>query len=188
MIHELTEYVWPFFIGLAVISLLIKKSTRKKTINILLGIVLIVLVLVVIGFIEFYLFNEEMFSIIYPFTLFEVLLLFLLMMAFKDLSRLIRLNKFGCRVIGTIIDISGGKGSHYKIRYRVDDQEYVCIGNRLTDKWNCGSNVTVIYSKDDPQESCLEKEDLRSSIILTVVTVLLMIGTIVVECVMASVI
>ena len=190
MIHELTEYVWPCIIGLIIVTLLIKKSTRKTTIKILLRIAITVLVLSVIGFIEFYLFKVNMFVVIYPFTLMELILLFSMIMAFKYLLETILLHKYGFRTMGTIIDIVGGKGSHYKIQYYVNNQEYVCIGNRLTltDKLKCGSNITILYMGKDPQKSCLAKEDLTSSIILTVATVLLMMGAIILECVAISVI
>lgn len=181
------EYVLPIIIGLIIIRLLIQKSTRKTTIKIiliiLLGIAIIALTLTVIGIAEFYLFGADMFLVIYPFTVLELPLLFSMIMAFKDLSKTILLHKYGCRTMGTVIEITRGKGTHYKIQYNVNNKEYICIGNKLSqaDKWKCGSDVTVLYLDNAPQKSCLAKADLISSIIMTVTIVLLMIGTIVAE-------
>lgn len=188
MINELAKYIWPCIIGAIVVTLLIKKSTRKITIKILIGITSTVLALAIIGIIEFYLFKEDMLVIIYPCTLLELIFLYTMIISFKDLSKIFRLHKYGCRTEGIIVGIGGGKGSHYKIRYYVDKREYECIGNRLTDKWKCGAVVTIVYLEDNPQESCLEKEDLNSAIILTVASCLLMIGTIIVECFLLTVI
>ena len=56
------------------------------------------------------------------------------------------------------------------------------IGERLKDKWKVGDRVTVIYSQQEPKNSCLEKEDLIAAIALTGFSLLLLIGAIVVEC------
>lgn len=192
MIHELMKYFWLFAIGAVIVILLIKKITRKTTINILLkillGIAITVFILAVSGLIEFYLFGEEMFLIIYPFTFLELPILYSVITTFKELSETIRLHKHGCCTIGMVIDIESGKGHYYKIQYHVNDQKYVCTITGMTQaiQWERGSEATVIYSKDDPQKSCLQKYDLILSIILSIVSALLLIGIIAVECVIVT--
>ena len=190
--QDWSEYIWFIVIGAVIIRLLIKKSTREITVRIirmiLLGIVVIAFALAFIGVTVIYLFGAEKFCVIYPFTVMELPLLFFMIMSFKDLSETVSLHKNGCRTTGTVIDIAAGKGSHYKIRYYVNNKEYICIGNKLSqaNKWECGSDVTVLYSSNSPQRSCLAKEDLVSSVIITAAMVLLLIGAIAAECVVMT--
>ncbi len=53
---------------------------------------------------------------------------------------------------------------------------------QLNDKWKVDDSVTVIYSQQEPKNSCLEKEDLIAAIALTIFSLILLIGAIVVEC------
>ena len=177
----LIDLYWVPLVLIAIVVLLIKKQTRKNTLKVL----LVLLSLLFILFVTYHIgmcFFKEKFSIFFPCTIIVIFLLSLCYMAIKYLIKNITLYKFGHRTTGEIIDIAYGRGSNYKIRYYVDNEEYQCIGERLKDKWKVGDCVTVIYSQKEPKNSCLEKEDLKAAIVMTIFSSILLIGAIVIEC------
>lgn len=182
MIDIIPNLIFACIVTAIIVTLLIKKNTRKLTLKILCGFTLLMVMLAVIGIIEFYLFKEN-FGFVYLFTIIDLFLLILLIVAVRDLLAKRHLHNCGFRTTGIITEIDYGKGSHYHVQYSVGEENYSCIGNRLTEKWQIGSEVVVIYSKDNPKESCLENEDLITSIIMTTVSGLFLVGAIILECV-----
>ncbi|MBR4199701.1 MAG: hypothetical protein IKQ91_00295 [Oscillospiraceae bacterium] len=164
-------------IGVIVAVLLLKKKTRKLTLKILIGVTVFLLILAVIGAAEFFL-CREWFAVVYPFTVFDLLFLYMLIRSAMNLAQIVRLQKNGIRTSGTVIGLIGGKGCGYRIRYSVGGTDYQCIGNRLSQgvKYQCGSEVTVIYDANNPEKAMLAKEDLRSSVILTTGVLLMLAG------------
>lgn len=161
--------------------LLIKKRTRKyilkalKCLSIILSVIFIILLVGKLFFKD----NIVMFTIL---SFFSAITAFMFAYALKFLVNTISLQRFGCRTVGEIIYVGIGRGGHYRIKYLVNGEEYQCIGERLKDKWKVGDHVTVIYSQQEPKNSCLEKEDLIAAIALTVFSLILLIGAIVIEC------
>lgn len=177
--NETANHMWSFIILAVLVALLFPKKAIAK---ILTGILFLLVIFAIIGVAEYFIFGPDLIMIIYPCTLMELCFMYALFLSMRDLLKVVRLHKYGNRVEGTIVDVSGGRGSHYQIQYFVNGQQYECSGNRLTEKWGIGTIVGVIYSKDDPREACLEKEDLKSLIILTSVCCLLLIGVVYLEC------
>lgn len=128
------------------------------------------------------LFFKDNFMIFFTFSFFTVTTAFMFGYSMKELVNTISLHRFGCRTIGEIIGLGYGRGNHYEIKYHVNNEEYLCIGARLYVKWKVGDSVTVIYSQQEPKNSCLEKEDLIAAIAMTIFSLILLIGSIVVEC------
>ena len=180
------DYLGFVILGIVIFLLLLNQKTRRMTLKILLGIVLTLGAAAGIGAAEFFIFGGELFAVIFPFTLLDLLLIISTVMAFRYLSTILHLTKHGERTTGTVIELIAGKGNGYKVRYQVDGQEYICIGNRLTDKGKCGEEMTVCYLKENPQKSCLEGEDLKSSVILAVAMSVLLVGMAVTEFVVFS--
>lgn len=85
----------------------------------------------------------DLFAVLFPFTILDLLLIYLVVKAFRLLYSVLRLTKHGERTTGTVIQLIAGKGNAYIVRYHVDSQDYICIGNRLTDKGKCGEKMTV---------------------------------------------
>ena len=180
------DYFGFVILGTVILLLLRNQKTRRMTLKILLGIVLTAGVSAGIGAAEFFLFGEDLFAVIYPFTLLDLLLIIMVVMAFRTLSTVLHLRKTGERTTGTVIELIGGRGSGYKARYQVNGQEYICIGNRLTDKGKCGEEMTICYRKEKPEEAILEGENLISAVIQAVAMSLLMGGWIVTQVVVLS--
>ena len=93
-----------------------------------------------------------------------------------------------CTAAGEILDIGYGRGRHYKIRYRVKNQEYVFTAPTLSqgEKLKVGDSVTVFYSTQNPHEAYMKKNDLTAAIALMIGSSILLIGAIAVECYMLT--
>lgn len=177
---KLIDFYWIPLVLIVIIVSLIKKSTRKIMLKALLVLSIIVSVLFII-FLVGMLFFKNNIVIFFIFSFFTVTIAFMFGYSMKFLVNTISLQRFGCRTIGEIIYVGVGRGSHYKIKYHVNNEEYLCIGERLNNKWKVGDSVTVIYSQQKPNKSCLEKDDLKAAIALTIFSLILLIGALVVE-------
>lgn len=177
---KLIDFYWIPLVLIVIIVLLIKKSTRKIMLKALLVLSIIVSVLFII-FLVGMLFFKNNIVIFFIFSFFMVTIAFMFGYSMKFLVNTISLQRFGCRTIGEIIYVGVGRGSHYKIKYHVNNEEYLCIGERLNDKWKVGDSVTIIYSQRKPNKSCLEKDDLKVAIALTIFSLILLIGALIVE-------
>ena len=158
----------------------------KMIYKILLGaasVTLIIAATVFIGIVFF----DELAAVFIPMTLIQLYLLFLLYTAIGYLREILRLKRDGVRTVGKIIEVSGGRGSHYKVRFNAGKEEHICTGNRLTEKWSCGDFMNVLYIKQDPRICCLEKEDMKTAVIMTVTTALLLTGAAVIGTVLMMV-
>lgn len=178
---RLVDFYWVPLVLIAIIVFLINKRTRKVTLKILLGLSIMVFVLFIIFLVGMVFFKDNI-VIFFIFSFFTVTIAFMFGYSMKDLVNTISLQRFGCRTIGEIIGLGYGRGNHYEIKYHVNNEEYLCIGARLYVKWKVGDSVTVIYSQQEPKNSCLEKEDLIAAISMTISSLILLIGAIVVEC------
>lgn len=178
---RLIDFYWMPLILIAIVIFLINKRTRKVTLKILLGIAIMLFVLFIIFLLGMCFFKDNI-VIFFVFSFFTSIIAFMFGYSMKFLVNTIYLQRFGCRTIGEIIYVGVGRGSHYKIKYHVNNEEYLCIGERLNNKWKVGDSVTVIYSQQKPNKSCLEKDDLKASIALTIFSLILLIGALVVEC------
>lgn len=175
------DFYWIPLVLIAVVIFLINKRTRKITLKILLGSLIIVTILFIILFVGMCFFKDNI-VIFLCFSFFTSIVAFMFGYSMKFLAKMIYLQKFGCRTTGEIIHIGYGRGSHYKIKYHVNNEEYLCIGERIKDQWKVGDSVTIVYSQQKPNKSCLEKEDIKTAIALTVFSLILLTGAIVVEC------
>lgn len=160
------------------------ESTRKTALKILLNFLILFLTYAIAGFIEYKLFKDtDMFFYVFGCTMVDVLLLHMVIGSTKYLLETIRLYKYGVHTTGTVTKHIAGRGEGYEIRYYVDDKEYKCIKNSLTQeiKYQCNDEVTVFYLKDKPEKSCA-KGELSSAIILAAVMFCLIVGGIIAEC------
>lgn len=171
--------MWSFILLAVLAALLFPKKAAAK---ILTRYFLLLAIFAIIGAAEYFLFGPDLLIILYPCTLVELCFLYAVILSARELLKVLRLQKHGNRVEGTIVSTSGGRGSHYHIQYFVDGRQYECSGNRLTGKREIGTVVGVLYSKDDPGAACLEKEDLKSMILLTSAAGLMLIGAVALEC------
>ncbi len=181
MYIRITDFYWIPLVLIAIVIFLTNKRTRKITLKILLGSLIIVSILFIIFFVGMCFFKDNI-VIFFVFSFFTLIIAFMLGYSMKFLVKTIYLQKFGCRTTGEIIYVGYGRGSHYKIKYHVNNEEYLCIGERIKDQWKVGDSVTIIYSQQNPNKSCLEKEDIKTAITLTVFSLILLIGAIIVEC------
>ena len=158
---RLIDFYWMPLILIAIVIFLINKRTRKVTLKILLGIAIMLFVMFIIFLLGMCFFKDNI-VIFFVFSFFTSIIAFMFGYSMKFLVNTISLQRFGCRTIGEIIYVGVGRGSHYKIKYHVNNEEYLCIGESLNNKWKVGDSVTVIYSQQKPNKSCLEKDDLKS--------------------------
>ena len=177
---RLIDFYWMPLIVIAIVIFLINKRTRKVTLKILLGIAIMLFVMLIIFLLGMCFFKDNI-VIFFVFSFFTSIIAFMFGYSMKFLVNTISLQRFGCRTIGEIIYVGVGRGSHYKIKYHVNNEEYLCIGERLNNKWKVGDSVTVIYSQQKPNKSCLENDDLKAAIALTIFSLILLIGALVVE-------
>lgn len=161
--------------------LLINKSTRKIALKILLVLSIIVFAMFIIFLVGMCFFRDNI-MLFCTLSFFTATSAFMLGYSIKFLVETIYLQIFGCRTTGEIIYVGYGRGSHYKIKYHINNKEYLCIGERMNYKYKVGDSVTVLYFQQKPNKSCLEKEDLKVSIALTIFWLILLIGSIVIEC------
>lgn len=162
---RLVDFYWVPLVLIAIIVFLINKRTRKVTLKILLGLSIMVFVLFIIFLVGMWFFKDSI-MVFFILSFFTAMFAFMFGYSMKFLVNTISLQRFGCRTIGEIIYVGAGRGGHYKIKYHVNNEEYLCIGERLKDKWKVGDSVAVIYSQQKPNKSCLEKEDLIAAIAL----------------------
>lgn len=169
---------------LAVIVVLIFfKGTRKVVLKISLGLLIsaaVVAVFILIGM-RFFRDNTAIFTVLSCFTSFMGVMFGI---SLKELVRIVQIKRNGCITAGEIFDIGYGRGSGYKIRYRVNNQEYTFTASTLSqgEKLKVGDSVTVIYSPENPQKSYMKKNDSVAAIALVIGSALLLIGAIAVEC------
>ena len=159
------------------------ESTRKLALKILLNFSVLLLIYIITGFIEYKLFKDtDMFFCVFGCTIVDVLLLHILIGSAKYLLETIRLYKYGVHTTGTVTEHIGGRGEGYEVCYFVDEKEYKCVKNSLTQeiKFHCNDEITVFYSKDKPEKSCA-KGELSSAIILAATMFGLVVGSIIVE-------
>lgn len=176
------------FIGIILViifaALLTYENTRKLALKILLNFFILLLTYAITGFIEYKLFKDtDMFFCVFGFTIFDVFLLQPVILSTKYLLETIRLYKYGIHTTGTVTKHIGGRGNGYEVRYYVDDKEYKCVKNSLTQeiKFQCNDEITVFYLKDKPEKSCA-KGELSSAIIIAAAMFILVVGSIIAEC------
>ena len=160
------------------------KSSRKLALKILLNFSVLLIIYIIMGFIEYKLFKDtDVFLCVFSCTIVDVLFLHILIGSTKYLLETIRLYKYGIHTTGTVTKHIGGRGEGYEIRYCVDDKEYKCVKNSLTQeiKFQRNDEITVFYLKDKPEKSCA-KGELSSSIVLVATIFGLVVGSIIVEC------
>lgn len=168
---------------LAVIAALIFfKGTRKVMLKISLVLLIsaaVVAVFILIGM-RFFRDNTAIFTVLSCFTSFTGVMFGI---SLKELVRIVQIKRNGCITAGKIFDIGYGRGSGYKIRYRVKNQEYTFTASTLSqgEKLKVGDSVTVIYSPLNPQKSYMKKNDSVTAIALVIGSALLLIGAIAVE-------
>lgn len=178
---RLVDFYWVPLVLIAIIVFLINKRTRKVTLKILLGLSIMVFVLFIIFLVGMVFFRDNV-VIFFICSFFTVTSAFMFGYSMKFLVKTIYLYRFGSRTKGKIIYVSYGRGTYYEIKYHVNNEEYLCIGEKLNTKWKVGDSVTIIYSQQKPNKSCLEKNDLKASVMMTIGSLFLLIGSIVVEC------
>lgn len=181
MYIRLINFYWIPLILIAIVIFLINKRTRKVTLKILLGIAIMLFVMFIIFLLGMCFFKDNI-VIFFVFSFFTSIIAFMFGYSMKFLVQAIYLQKFGSRTKGEIIYVSYGRGTGYKVKYHVNNEEYLCTGEQLNTKWKVGDSVTIIYSQRKPNKSCLEKNDLKASIMMTAGSLFLLIGAIVVEC------
>ncbi len=177
----LVDFYWVPLVLFVIMVFLINKRTRKITLKILLVLLNIVSVLFIIFLVGMWFFKDNI-VIFFVFSFFTSIIAFMFGYSMKFLVQAIYLQKFGSRTKGEIIYVSYGRGTGYKVKYHVNNEEYLCTGEQLNTKWKVGDSVTIIYSQRKPNKSCLEKNDLKASIMMTAGSLFLLIGAIVVEC------
>lgn len=178
---SLIDFYWIPLLLIAIVVFLINKKTRKTTLKLLLSLSIVALIMFII-FIAGMLFFKDNIEIFMVLSFFTMVIAFMFGYSVKFLIKTIHLQKFGCRTTGKVIYVGYGRGSHYKIKYHVNNEEYLCIGERTKDQWKVGDSVTIIYSQQNPNKSCLEKEDVQTAITLTVFSLVLLAGAIIIEC------
>ena len=113
--------------------LLHDESTRKLALKILLNFSVLLIIYIITGFIEYKLFKDtDVFLCVFGCTIVDVLLLHILIGSAKYLLETIRLYKYGIHTTGTVTKHIGGRGEGYEVRYCVDEREYRCVKNSLT--------------------------------------------------------
>lgn len=183
MYIRLIDFYWVPLVLIAIVIFLINKRTRKVTLKILSGIAIMIFVMFIIFLLGMRLFrdNVEIFTV---FSFFTSLTGVMFGISLKELIRIIRIKRTCCTAVGEIFDIGYGRGSCYKIRYCVKNQEYVFTAPTLSqgEKLKVGDSVTVIYSSQNPHEAYMKKNDSVATIALMIVSAFLLIGAIAVEC------
>lgn len=180
---RLIDFYWVPLILIAVVIFLINKRTRKVTLKILLGIAIMIFDMFIIFLLGMLFFRDNL-MIFFTCSFFTSIIVFMFGVSLKELIRIIRIKRTCCTVAGEIFDIGYGRGSCYKIRYCVKNQEYVFTAPTLSqgEKWKVGDSVTVIYSSKNPHEAYMKKNDSVAAIALMICSAFLLIGAIVVEC------
>ncbi len=183
MIYDVEGFIFIclFFVvaGIIVTCLLINENTRKKTLKILGGIAIILVLFVTVGIVGFHFFKEGFF-VIYFFSILDLILLYCAIFSIKETIKHIRLHKNGCCTAGIIIRKGYGRGAGgYEVQYDVDGKSYNYLGEGLSTVKKIGDKLEVLYSKENPEYACLKKTDLIASVALTVACLILLTGSVV---------
>ncbi len=106
----------------------------------------------------------------------------MLYMSLHDWRYISRLHKSGIRTSGIIIKGCGRRGC-YNIRYQVDGTNYICCSgwkNAKMDRiYKERGEITVLYDRENPQDSCAEKYDRIGAGILLTACILLCIAAVI---------
>lgn len=167
----------------AIIVLLTFKGTRKAMLKILLGLLVtagIIAVFILVGM-RFFGDNVVIFTIL---SCLSSITGVMFGISLKEFLRIMQIKRNGCIAAGEIFDTGYGREICYKIRYRVNNQEFVFTANRLSqgEKLKVGDSVTVIYSPQNHRDAYMKKNDSVAAIALMIGSAFLLIGAIAVEC------
>lgn len=159
IVDMVVEYWLYFVVGAVFIYLLINKSTRKIAFKILWIIFAVAVAVLASIFICIHIFgNEGIF--IGSTVMFHIPLLWALFSVSKQLNSMVRLNKNGTRILGTLVRRSLSSRSSSVVAYRVDGKEYKCCSLSPLRKYEEGCDkVPVIYDTENPELSFIEKHD-----------------------------
>lgn len=154
--------------GAIFICLLIKKSTRKIAIKVLCIIFVFAVAVLASIFICIHIFGNE--GIFIGITaMLHIPLLWALFSISKQLKSMVRLNKNGTRIFGTLVRRSLSSRSSSVVAYRINGKEYKCYSHSPLRKYEEGCDkVPVIYDTEDPELSCIEKHDFAPTIALLI--------------------
>lgn len=159
----LVEYWHTVAVCGVIIYLLINKSTRKITFKVLCGIFLIMLTMCVIIVGCVWIFGDADGLLMGVLVIFNLGVLVMAYISIGELYRVVRLNKKGVHVYGTLISRAAGRGAS-RVVYRVDGKKYKCESTSQLNRYEIGCDkVPVIYDAENHGNSCIEKYDFIQS-------------------------
>lgn len=174
----LDEYGIFMFWGAVFVCLLINKSTRKIAFKILCGIFLVAFTVVAIFLICIWIFGFENGFATGCLVLFNLIISVMTYMSASELYRVIRLNKKGIHIYGTLISRAAVRGVSYVV-YIVDGKKYECKSDSQLNKYEIGfDKVPVIYDAENHKNSCVKKYDFIKATELIIASIILETGMI----------
>ncbi len=100
----------------------------------------------------------------------DIYFLWIFLSVIKQQIYITKLHKKGCRTNGTLIAVTYENRGHNHVSYQVDGKDYKCKNGLKLGKCKEGyDKIPLLYDPELPENVCLEKYDLFSSIIDTVV-------------------
>ncbi|MDE5770946.1 MAG: DUF3592 domain-containing protein [Ruminococcus sp.] len=88
-------------------------------------------------------------------------LFFMMFYVIKCMRPIVRLKKIGCRTVGRITEITSyGRGGVCKIEFKADEKTYECKTGYVSSSLKKGMEVNVLYDKNNPDNSCVDKHDM----------------------------
>ncbi len=174
----LVEYWHVIAVCGVIVYLLINKDTRKITFKVLFGIFLLAFIVNAVPLVCIWIFGTDNGFAIGFLVLFNLTISIITYMSASELYRVIRLNKKGIHIYGTLISRAAVRGASYVV-YIVDGKKYECKSDSQLNKYEIGfDKVPVIYDAENHKNSCVKKYDFIKATELIIASISLETGMI----------
>lgn len=175
-----TEYWHIIAVCVVIVYLLINDYTRKITFKVLCGIFLFVFGAAVVFLVCIWIFGVDNGLAAGCLVFFNFMFSVMIYMSAGELCRVVRLNRKGIHIYGTLISRAGGRGVS-RVAYSADGKKYECKSSSQLNRYKIGHDkVPVVYDAENHGNSCVEKDDFVQSTALFITSVIFETGMIII--------